>query len=152
MQKQKIVIVGNGNIGQAILHLLNSNILNKKYSIEVYDKDPIKNKSGKTLKECLIDSDFVFLCLPSWHLDKLLKEISLCAKKETILISLSKGIDATSQKSVDELIEKNTKKMKYALLSGPMFAKEIIVNKMSFGVLASKDINTFRKGRVGDVI
>ena len=145
MQKQKIVIIGNGQIGNAIFHLLKKSQKNKKYFIEIYDKDVLKNESGKTLKECLLDSDFVFLCLPSWHLDKLLKEISLYTKKETILISLSKGIDAVSKKSVDKLIEKNAKNKKYALLSGPMFAKEIMADKMSFGVLASKDKSTFKK-------
>lgn len=143
----KITIIGNGQIGNAILHLLKESQKNqaRKYLIEIYDKDASKNTSGKTLKECLSNTDFVFLCLPSWHLDKLLKEISLYTKQETILISLSKGIDAISKKSVDELIEKNAKKTKYALLSGPMFAKEIMNDKMSFGVLASKSKNTFKK-------
>lgn len=143
----KITIIGNGQIGNAILHLLKESQKNqaKKYLIEIYDKDDSKNISGKKLKECLSDTLFVFLCIPSWHLDKLLKEISLYTKRETILISLSKGIDATSKESVDELIEKNAKKIKYALLSGPMFAKEIMSDKMSFGVLASKSKNTFKK-------
>jgi glycerol-3-phosphate dehydrogenase (NAD(P)+) len=145
MKKQKIVIVGNGQIGSAIFRLLGEDqkIQNKKYLIEIYDKDKTKNKSGKILKECLANSDFVFLCLPSWHLDKLLKEIALYTKQETILISLSKGIDAISKKSVDQLIEKNAPHTKYALLSGPMFAKEIMAGKMSFGVLATKNKNTF---------
>ena len=142
----KITIIGNGQIGGAILHLLGESqkIQNKKYSIEIYDKDVSKNESGKTLKECLQDSDFIFLCLPSWHLDKTLKEIALDTKKEAILIPLSKGIDATSKESVDELIEKNAKKTKYALLSGPMFAGEIMSDKMSFAVVATKNKNTFR--------
>jgi len=147
MEKQKIVIIGNGQIGGAISYLLKESqkIQQKEYLIEIYDKDNSKNQSGKTLKECLIGSDFIFLCLPSWHLDKILKEISLYSKKETILIPLSKGIDSLSKKSVDELIEKNAPKMKYALLSGPMFAKEIMAGKMSFGILASKDKTSFER-------
>ena len=147
MEKQKIVIVGNGQIGNAILYLLQeaekSN--GENYLIEIYDKDPGKNLCGKTLKECLTDTDFIFLCLPSWHLNKLLKEISLNAKKEALLIPLSKGIDATSCETVDELVEKNARKTKYALLSGPMFADEILSDKMSFGVVASKNKKNFKK-------
>lgn len=147
MEKQKIVIVGNGQIGSAILHLLKESKEDqqKNYSVEIYDKDPAKNVSGKTLKECLGGSDFVFLCLPSWHLDKLLKEIGEDTKKETILITLSKGIDADSKESVDELIEKNAPKTRFALLSGPMFAAEILKDKMSFGVVATKSKNDFGK-------
>jgi glycerol-3-phosphate dehydrogenase (NAD(P)+) len=143
----KIIIIGNGQIGNAILYLLRESEKNqaKKYIIEIYDKDTSKNISGKNLKECLVDSDFIFLCLPSWHLDKTLKEIALDTKKEAILISLSKGIDATTCESVDQLIERNAKKTKYALLSGPMFAGEILSGKMGFGVMATKEKNTFRK-------
>ncbi len=143
----KITIIGNGQIGGAILHLLEESqkIKEEKYLIEIYDKDLTKNISGKTLNECLKDSDFIFLCLPSWHLDKTLKEIALDTKKEAILVPLSKGIDANSSESVDQLIEKNAKNTSYALLSGPMFAGEIMTDKMSFAVLATKNKGAFKK-------
>lgn len=143
----KITIIGSGQIGSAVLYLLKEAQKNKneEYLIDIYDKDESKNLSKKTIKECLNGSDFVFLCIPSWHLDKLLKEILADTKKDTILISLSKGIEATSEMSVDQIIEKNIKGMRYALISGPMFAKEIVGGKMSFGVVASKNKNDFKK-------
>jgi len=143
----KITIIGNGQIGNAILYLLKESSKNKKEEllIDMYDKNNSKNTCKKTLEDSVGGSDFVFLCVPSWYLDKILKEISSYIKKDTIFISLSKGIDTTSQESVDELIEKNIKKAKYALISGPMFAKEIIDGKMSFGVLATKDRTVAKK-------
>jgi glycerol-3-phosphate dehydrogenase (NAD(P)+) len=142
----KITIIGNGQIGNAILYLLKESKKNDpKFLIEIYDKDETKNISGKTLKECLLDTDFVFLCVPSWCLITILKEINIYAKKEVILISLSKGIESNSRKSVDELIKENVKNVKFALLSGPMFAKEITENKMSFAFLATKDKETSTK-------
>lgn len=143
MTKQKIVIIGNGNIGQAIVHLLKRT--NKKYLIEIYDKDPFKNKSKKKLKTCLENADFVFLCIPSWVLKEVLLEISLSLKSKTILISLAKGIDKNTKETVDELLEHILENKKYALLSGPMFAVEIKNNKMSFAVLASKDQKVFNQ-------
>lgn len=147
MQKQKILIIGNGQMGNAIHHLLRESQKNnpQKYLIEAYDRNASENTSGKTLIECLENTDFIFLCIPSWHLGEVLKEISLHIKKSAILISISKGIDMTSHKSVDELIEKNVKNAKFALLSGPMFAKEIVENKMSFAVLATKEKIIFNK-------
>ncbi|MEI7765259.1 MAG: NAD(P)-binding domain-containing protein [bacterium] len=139
----KILIIGNGQIGSAIFHLLKEN--KQKKTIEIYDRDELKNDSGKTLKECLENTDYVFLCIPSWHLEKALKDISIHLKNNTILISLSKGIDMTSGKSVDQLIEKSIKKAKFTLLSGPMFAREIIENKMSFAVSATADKKVFNK-------
>ena len=141
----KIAIVGNGQIGQAIFYLLKSNPLNKRYSIEVYDKKPAKNKSLETLQNCVTGASFVFLCIPSWTEEEALLKMAPFIKSKTILISLSKGINMTTHKSVDKLIEKNLKNAKYALLSGPMFAKEIKKGKPSFAILASKDKKVFKK-------
>ena len=143
--KQKILIIGNGKIGQAIYHLLRSNPLNKENIIAVYDNDPLKNKCKENLNDCTIDKDFIFLCVPSWVEEEVLLEIKENLNPKTILIPLSKGINVASRKSMDELIEEDTKNAKYALLSGPMFAYEIIEGKASYAVLASKDKKVFKK-------
>jgi len=145
MKNQKILIIGNGKIGEAIIHLLKSNKKNKGVAIQIYDKDPSKNKSGKTLEECAKNNDFIFLCIPSWVEEEVLLEIAKYVDSKTILISLSKGINVAKRLSMDELIEKDIENVKYALLSGPMFAHEICENKMSYAVLASKEISTYKK-------
>lgn len=139
-----ITVIGNGQIGQAIIYLLKKNEV--KNHIEIYDKDETKNESHKNLKDCLSNSDFVFLCVPSWCLKDIITEITKNKiNSKTIFISLSKGIDASSKESVDTMVEKNIKKVKYAMLSGPMFAKEILQDKDAFAVLASKDKNIYVK-------
>lgn len=144
METKKITIVGNGQIGQAIIYLLRKT--ETKNIIEIYDRDEIKNKSHKTLKECLNDSNFIFICVPSWCLKDTLDEIRKNnINPNAILISLSKGIDTSSHESVNEMIERHIKKIKYALFSGPMLAKEILKNKKSFAVVASKDKKVFNK-------
>ena len=139
MEKQKILIVGNGKIGQAIFHLLRSSKIHKNLDIEVYDRDPIKNRSEKTLIDCARNANFIFLCIPSWVEEEALLEMKMVLDKHTTLITLSKGINVSAKKSMDELLEKDAKDSKYALLSGPMFAFEIIENKKSYAVLASKN-------------
>lgn len=141
MNKTKITIIGNGQIGQAIFYLLKQR--NKNYIIDVYDK---KDALNKNLKDCLNETNFIFLCIPSWCLRNALKEIT--AEKinnKTILISISKGINTETKESVNEMLEKYTKGFKYGMLSGPMFAKEILKDKMSFAILASKDKKVYEK-------
>ena len=145
MKKQNILIIGNGKIGQAIYHLLKSNHLNKENIIEIYDKDPLKNKCKESLGNCTVGKDFIFLCVPSWIEEEVLLEIKENLNPKTILIPLSKGINVASRKSMDRLIEEDTNSAKYALLSGPMVAHEIIEGKMSYAVLASKDKKVFKK-------
>lgn len=143
--KNKITIVGNGNIGQAIFYLLQKSKNAKKYKLEIFDKDIKKNKSKKSLEECVSGADFIFLCIPSWVEEEALKEMSDIIDKNTILVSLSKGINMATKKSVDGLIESDIKNAKYALLSGPMFAEEIKKNMPSFAVLATSDKKNYRK-------
>jgi glycerol-3-phosphate dehydrogenase (NAD(P)+) len=148
MKTQKIVIVGNGKIGNAILHLLSKSPKDpdkRNFVIDIYDNDNSKNQSGKTLEECLQDADFVFFCIPSWHTKQALMDIKPYIKPETILVSVAKGLEASSGQTIDELIETNLKNAKYALLSGPMFAVEIMENEMSFAILASKEMGIFEE-------
>ena len=70
---KKIVIIGNGQIGQAIVHLFKGN----DHSIQIWDKDHSKNISGKRLDEILPDADFWFLGIPAWFMEEALSEISL---------------------------------------------------------------------------
>lgn len=139
----KITIIGNGQIGQAISHLLKTNKLQN--NLEIYDRTEEKNESKKNLKECVTDADFVFLCVPSWCLPDILKVVSGNIKSDTVIISLSKGINEETKETVNKLLEKNLGKKRYAMLSGPMFAKEILNNKMSFAVLASRNKKNFLK-------
>jgi glycerol-3-phosphate dehydrogenase (NAD(P)+) len=46
---------------------------------------------------------------------------------------------------MDQLLEKDTPGASWTLLSGPMFAPEIMENKMSYGVLATKDKKVFKR-------
>jgi glycerol-3-phosphate dehydrogenase len=41
------------------------------------------------------------------------------------------------------MIENHVGKNKFALLSGPIFAREILKDRMSFAILASKDKTVF---------
>src|SRR3989304_2947470 len=138
---KKIVIIGNGAIGHAILHLLKD----RGYNIAVWDKDHAKNLSGKRLDEILPDADFCFLCIPSWFMEEALAEISIAVDPKTILISLSKGLNAISHQSMDELIEGELPANRYALFSGPMLAAEIMNDQGALAVVATKKKETYEE-------
>jgi glycerol-3-phosphate dehydrogenase (NAD(P)+) len=145
--EKKIVIVGNGQIGEAISFLLKSNPANSAHLLEIFDKEESKNESQKNLKDCVSEADFLFLCVPSWIEEEILSEISSYLPKKTKLIAVAKGISIKTKRTSDKMLEKICQKQKYALLSGPMFAKEIVEGKMSYGILATKKTKTFEEIR-----
>lgn len=138
---KKIVIIGNGQIGHAITHLLKSG----KHSVLVWDNDHARNVSGKRLDEVLVDADFVFLCIPSWSMNEALSEISLTLEPKTTLISLSKGMNAVNHQTMDVLIEVAFPENRYALLSGPMLAMEILADKGAFAIVATEQEETYEE-------
>jgi glycerol-3-phosphate dehydrogenase (NAD(P)+) len=97
------------------------------------------------LDEILPDADFLFLCIPSWYMEEALSEISLSLDPKTILISLSKGMNAISHQSMDVLIEAEFPENRYALLHGPMLAAEIIEDKLASAVVATDKKETYEE-------
>jgi glycerol-3-phosphate dehydrogenase len=138
---KKVIIIGNGQIGHAILHLLKG----KDLEVLVWDNDHSKNISGKKLDEILPGADFLFLCIPSWYMEEALSEISLSLDPKTILISLSKGMNAISHQSMDVLIEAEFPDNRYALLQGPMLATEIMADQKAAAVVATEKDETYEE-------
>jgi glycerol-3-phosphate dehydrogenase (NAD(P)+) len=80
----------------------------------------------------------LFLCIPSWTIRAAAKDLNGYLKKNTIIVSLSKGLDRTTGNTVDVVIDKVfPDKQPTVLLSGPMLAEEILAGKPGAAVAAS---------------
>lgn len=131
---QKVVIMGAGEIGRALAGVLNE----KRIAAELWDKDEKKVSHQKPLSGIIPTADFIFLCIPSWVFREGMESISGYLRKETILISLTKGIEASSLKTVPEMIEELAPGNSYAVLGGPMLAEELVRGRGGRGVIGSK--------------
>ena len=90
-------------------------------------------------------AQFIFLCVPSWaHMD-VLRKIEPYILKDTILVSLAKGIDPRSGETIDVMAEKIVSKKSYALLSGPMIAEELTRGGHGSAMVASHNLETAEK-------
>lgn len=140
--KNKIVIIGAGEIGQAIKKVLQL----KSGIIELWDKDISKNPNQKPLVDIVPSADFLFLCVPSWTMREALNSFLQYLNKKTITISLTKGIEEkTSKTTADILEELLPNKAHYALLIGPMLAEELMQGMVGIGVAASHNRETCNK-------
>ena len=137
-----IAIIGAGEIGQAIKHLLG------KQLIIFWDSDPKKIKHKKSLAAVLTDAQMVFLCIPTRGLPSVLPTIATTVATSAPVISVSKGIELKSQLFVDELLAQSLPKHSAALLYGPMLAEEIMANRGAVGVLAAKNKKIYQQLKV----
>lgn len=127
---QKILIIGAGEIGQAL-----GRILKKENKIKYWDK---YNKYQKeNLKNLVLWSKIIFISTPAAAVFEILKKIKNFNLKTKILICVSKGIDLKTNQRMDQILNNFTSN--FGLLYGPMIAEELNQNKFGFGILVSKN-------------
>ena len=138
-----ITIVGAGAIGSAIGLVLKSK---KDVKIDFWDKVPGKVKNQKSLKEIVLNADFLFFCLPSFALPSAISETKKFLNKKTIVISVSKGIEKKSHQFINILLKKSLPKNQgFTLLYGPMLANELLKNHYGAAIVASSNKQIFAK-------
>lgn len=148
--KKHVSIIGAGKIGSAIKKLLMNN---KNISLLMWDKDETRVSGQQELKHVVSSADFIFICIPSWVLPAALTSFTHFLKKDTVVISVTKGIVSlpaskgkTAMKVVPHLFDELLPKAQsYALLSGPMLADELEQGRIGAATLAAKRNETYQK-------
>ncbi len=139
----KVVIIGAGEIGRAIEKILQDK---SGIMIELWDKDISKAPNQKPLTEIIPSADFLFLCVPTNAIRKVLNSILRFLNKKTLVISLSKGIEADTLKTAADILEELLfDKTQHALLFGPMLAEELVKGMPGIGVAAVKEQKVFTR-------
>jgi len=158
---QGIGILGSGAWGTAL-----ACSLNRKGNITLwsYEKQTVKqinkyrinkiflpkikipnNVTATNNLEDLKSCKFIFICIPSQFINKIILKFKKIYKKEMMFVNCSKGIEHNSQLLISNLIKKIIPKAKVAVLSGPSFAIEVAKKKPTAVTIASKNQNDAKK-------
>lgn len=122
MFKQKIGIIGAGEMGQALGRVFVSSL----FEVKFWDRDSKHCTKNETLESLIGWTNYIFLCVPSFAVRPVLVEIAPFLRHDDIVICLSKGLEKETQKTMDLVIKEIIPiKPNYALLSGPMLAEEL---------------------------
>jgi glycerol-3-phosphate dehydrogenase len=134
MKKPNIVILGMGEIGSVLFPLFRK----QKYPIEAWDKVPQKVPHQKSLFEIIPKADLLFLCIPSWYLNDVIKSIGPFVHKQTVFVLLSKGLQQTKEIPYS-LISTAFPHNDVIALGGAMLAEEIEKGMPGIAVIAGKN-------------
>ena len=151
---KNIGILGSGAWGTALACILNkkvkitlwayekevANEINKKRINKLYlpeIKVPGNVYATNDLKE-ISKCDFIFICIPSQFIKKIILDIKKYCRKKIIFIICSKGMENKTKILISETIERIIPKSNIAVLSGPSFAIEVAKKKPTAVTIASK--------------
>jgi glycerol-3-phosphate dehydrogenase (NAD(P)+) len=133
--KGSIVIIGAGELGMAFKYVLEK----AGHGPLMWDIDEAKIPGQKPLDDIVSDAGVVFLCVPSWGLRAACESIRPFLSKETVVISLAKGLEQGTGKRADEVMEDVFgEEHPIAFIGGPMLAEEFGDGEFGFAVLASR--------------
>lgn len=96
------------------------------------------------IEKATLNMDIIIIAIPAIFLKDTIVEMRPFIKKQTILIA-TKGLEKNSNSFIHEFIKKELNSSKIACISGPTFAKDIILKEPIGLTLASKDKNVLEK-------
>ncbi len=133
MIKQAVLIVGYGEMGHAMHHLLRP-----RHAITIWHCDTAEGMAVP-LTQAAADKDFIILCIPTGPLHAVVAELKPALHQDAMIISIAKGLDdkgRTAFDAVSEAVESSTPR---AVLYGPMISEELRADRPGFAQVGSPD-------------
>lgn len=152
---KKIAIIGSGSWGSALgVYLAGNGNQVKIWSFSQEEKDLINNERkcvflpevkipegvycSVDFKEILEDAEIILHVTPSKFVRSTLKQYKNLVKENQILVMCSKGFEAETDLTLDEVIKQELPNIRYGILSGPSHAEEVSVGIPTALVIASE--------------
>ena len=153
---RKIAIIGSGSWGAALgIYLANNGNEVKLWSFNEEEKNAINNEKkciflpkavipdgvvcSNDFKEVLDGAEIILHVTPSKFVRSTLVQYKDLVKENQMLIMCSKGFEAGTDLTLDEVIKQELPNVKYGILSGPSHAEEVSLDIPTALVIASED-------------
>ena len=153
---KKIAIIGSGSWGAALgIYLRKNGNEVKLWSFSESEKDSINIDKkcvflpnvtvpegvicSTDFKEVLEGADIILHVTPSKFARDTIKKYKKLVKPNQYFVMCSKGFEAATEMTLDEVIEEELPGIKYGILSGPSHAEEVSLDIPTALVIASKD-------------
>lgn len=134
-------IIGGGELGRA----LGQALITAHAQVIYYDKDPKKSTTA-SIDDLVRSCPVLLLCVPSWEVKTVLKQISKTAhpNEERLVVSLAKGVEHDFTTMDQLLTEMLPDYYDTGVLYGPMIAEEIMRGRRAEGILAVSNNRWFQ--------
>ncbi|MCR4302376.1 MAG: hypothetical protein NUV51_12250 [Sulfuricaulis sp.] len=135
----KILILGHGEIGRAMEHLLQS-----RHTLTIWERHP-RAIPAVDLESATGRQDVIFFCLPaSPHFD-LATRLQKHLRLDCLCISIAKGLDDEGRTAARALALALGPKAPIAVLYGPMISEEIRAGRPAFAQAGTANAGTYAR-------
>jgi glycerol-3-phosphate dehydrogenase (NAD(P)+) len=157
MTVKRVAILGGGSFGTVIANIIAHNghqttlWMRDAEQVEILNRDREnltylpgytlheKIQATQDLEEALALTDMIFVAVPSASFRQVVRQMKAYLHQETILVSLTKGIEDRTFKLMSQIFRDEIPDCKVAVVSGPNLAKEIATHSPTGAVVASTD-------------
>ena len=158
----KVGLVGGGSWGTTVAALVASNAsivmwardqatvdeINVHHSNEKYLPGatlPKTLKAHSDLEHVARQSEVLIMGVPSNSFRQVAKDVAKYIRRDVPIVSLTKGLEAGTDKRMTEIIEDELPDHPFGVLTGPNLAREIIAGQAAASVIAMNDANVVSK-------
>jgi glycerol-3-phosphate dehydrogenase (NAD(P)+) len=131
MQKQRVLIVGYGEMGHAMQHLLQP-----RHDITIWQRRPADGEA-MALTQAAADKDVIIFCIPTGPLHRVASEIKSVLQPATLVISIAKGLDDEGRPAFDAVSAALKSSSPRVVLYGPMISEEMRADRPGFAQVGS---------------
>lgn len=140
--KDKVLIIGGGRLGHAIMHALRR----AKQSVEAWDIKAERCSSEQPFAQLAEEATVFFIAAPTKANRDVARKLRPFLRKSDIVLSFAKGLEAPAAKTPVTILEEEIgKQAVYGYLTGPMLAAEIENDQPTFAELGLSKKRTFQK-------
>ena len=136
----RILILGHGEMGQAMQYLLHAH-----QQLDIWEKFPPDNFQSIDLEEAAPSADVVLFCLPVNPHREIVDILAPLLKHNCLCVSIAKGLDEAGQTAAQIFAAGLAENQPYALLYGPMISEEIRAGRFAFAQLACNQDEAYNK-------
>ena len=158
----KVGLVGGGSWGTTVAALVASNAsivmwardqatvdeINVHHSNEKYLPGatlPKTLKAHSDLEHVARQSEVLIMGVPSNSFRQVAKDVAKYIRRDVPIVSLTKGLEAGTDKRMTQIIEDELPDHPFGVLTGPNLAREIIAGQAAASVIAMNDANVVSK-------
>lgn len=122
---------------EAVADQINSVHRNRTYLGDHAIPDSVRATTD--VSSCVAEADIIAVAVPSRGFAAMAAETGRHAKRGSIVVSLAKGLDPSTNRRMSEVLRECVPQSAVAVLSGPNLANEIISGQPAAGVVAASD-------------